>query len=884
MKTKISRILSAGITVILFLLFTSFVSPFTQAVLADTGGRILIPELPTGSSITIDGSDADWPSGEFPFSITAIGSGPSGNGRLFVKHPDNLEEDEELYLFVNIHDNTYNTGPFPDNLVLMFDTPHTEADTSDDRGIRFTRNGDFQLVSGTINSPVEDTTTTPSSEVSILPSSPGNPWQIEARILPSDLNLNSFNSLMGSAILASDFQEGDTTNGRWPNTATVDASTWANLLTRQPIDYVLLIDQSGSMGGDKWTSAKQAANNFALILSQMKDTDLDTEFANLDFPTSIPSGFKIGDRLGLTTFTWTGGDIDPTIDPALTLQLIPDPPGDYTGPLPTSPGGDTPIARGVDKGIKLFLGLGTSDSLPSDIRADINASPRTRVVMLLSDGKHNRPSSTINFTTEGDSEGFQYLPCGPTSPETVAGTKSLVRINTVALGTDSTVDTDKLNEIKNCFSGNISTTGVSSDTNIYNITPDTDILTTGELTQFFVETLLPYYGLNIINDTGANFSLAPGNRKLLLFAFWNNAMSAVPLEVTEPDSTIETGTADSSLGYSYLVIDNPQGGNYTNFTAAGADQRLVLVDLRTKAQFGIENKPYGTGSFITLKAKLRQDGKPITGANVTVNVEKPDEGVGDYATIHDPNDRQSCLQRLPALDLLKRWLQSPPPATTRATTASTAGDTLPRFERIDNLFKLCDKTELLRSQQPNLALHDDGRNGDALAGDGIYTLRFLNTQYGGSYKFSVMADKGDQFTRTKEQAEFVRVEVDPFITLSGFRILEQDEFPWTGEYYVLPSDRFGRYMGPGHANEVRFEFQEDGKAEWVSSVIDEGNGIYSRKVSYDPTQYNPVQGPEVTITVRGKVIQEKPFAVWIAILLLLIILGLFRLFFRRTSS
>ncbi len=145
MKVKISRILSAGITVILFLLFTIFVPPFTKAVLADTGGRFLIPELPTGSSITIDGLDGDWLSGGFSFSITSIGSGPSGSGRLFVKHPDNLTQNEELYLFININDTTYNTRTNSDNLVLMFDTPHTEADTSDDRGIRFTRNGDFQL-------------------------------------------------------------------------------------------------------------------------------------------------------------------------------------------------------------------------------------------------------------------------------------------------------------------------------------------------------------------------------------------------------------------------------------------------------------------------------------------------------------------------------------------------------------------------------------------------------------------------------------------------------------------------------------------------------------------------------------------------------------------
>ncbi len=830
---------------------------------ADTGGRFRIPELPAGTVITLDGADGDWPAGALTFTFTPI-TGPAASGKMFIKHPDDPMLDEELYIFISVSDATSNVGPAPnpiDDVILMLDNSHDQVapdtssfNASDDRGISFGRDGTVKRIFGVLTAPTDDSDPTPfpTARKFILPGATPTSWTMEARLLPSDLGLNSFHALVGAAIIARDWNSGSAALSRWPSLAAVMPTlTWANLITRMPIDYVLLIDQSGSMFGSKWESAKRAGNNFAAILSKMKDSTLDSEFSALG---------QQGDRLGLANFTWSGGDQSSILK---ALTGIPVTPGDYTSVLPPNPGGATPIAGGINKAVEMFGGV-----------AALSSTPRTRIVMLMTDGQHNSPSTTITFTPKASGGDFDYVP----QP---CAANSLVRVNPVAIGSDTTVDPAKLNDIKNCFSGKAFTKPDSS-LNIYNIADPNEVGLTAQLTKYFVEALTPYYGWNVLSDTlgpAPNFSLKAGERKLILFAFWDNKNNAVPLSIKKPDLSVVTGTADTNLGYSILTIDNPPAGNYTDFTAAGATGSKVLLDLRVEGRFAIDNEPHGTGSTITLRAKLREDGKPLKGADVRVDISKPGEGFGTYVSTHTLANCEAAPPQLPPLD--QSGKNSSVGLTSKLSTqtpsaASTTGQgdvSAPRFLLMEQLLKKCNKNALIRTQDPGLKLYDDGTHGDLVADDGLYTLSFENTQYEGSYVFRFRANgttpAGVPFARVREIGEYVRVDVDPAQTTLDSRVLSQAGTVVTRQYYVTPRDRFAGYLGPGYPEQVQFLTSG---GQWLGAVTDYNNGIYAQTLRYDTRQGEP----QVTPTVQGKVV-GKPSTLlpwWLCLLIILILVAI----------
>jgi hypothetical protein len=304
-----------------------------------------------------------------------------------------------------------------------------------------------------------------------------------------------------------------------------------------------------------------------------------------------------------------------------------------------------------------------------------------------------------------------------------------------------------------------------------------------------------------------------------------------------------------------------------------------------------------------LTADLKKAGQPLINdpinhpVKVTVNIEKPQEGFGEFVSTREP---KTCEVRPPQLPRLSENLLSQNGATifqplsssvstgaASAVASSTPDPPTPRFALAQQLFENCDKEGLLRAEDPGLELRDDGTNGDAVANDGIYTLRFTDTEHEGSYIFRFNAQgktpDGDEFTRTDLLAEYARVEVDPGTTTTGSRTVQQDGRQIVKEYYAIPLDRFGRHLGPGYLDQV--QFLQLGFGQWLSPVVDYNNGIYSRLLRYDATQGEPI---------ISTVIQDKPIQIsklplpwwfwWLIILLILIILLLLILLFRNRTG
>ena len=183
--------------------------------------------------------------------------------------------------------------------------------------------------------------------------------------------------------------------------------------------------------------------------------------------------------------------------------------------------------------------------------------------------------------------------------------------------------------------------------------------------------------------------------------------------------------------------------------------------------------------------------------------------------------------------------------------ASSSDPQAPHFALIGQVLEACGKDALLRSVNPTVEMHDDGLGGDKKANDGIFTYQFTPTIPGTySFRFNVKGSNFDKqlFTRTGWFSEYVRVEVAPSNTLSNSRLVQRDKNHVTSQYYVTPRDKFGGYLGPGHAQQVAFSTTSGKWLESVKDNVDDAPGIYSRLLRYDATQGQP----SVVVTVQGK--------------------------------
>ncbi len=816
---------------------------------ADDGGSFAVPELAPSTAITIDCADGEWPTGNGVLSLdlmTQLNPTDVGDGSIVVYHPPDLTDNERLYVYLELDDST---NEVQDSVTLMFDLPHDNgAPGADDRGIVVTRNGTAVTASGDISNP-NTGAAIPAGQVCVNAAGAGGTWIVELEISPTDLALSGLNDVVGAAIRVTD-QSDPLRTSAWPAGLVPNTTmSYANLVTRAPIDYVLVIDQSGSMGGDKWTSVNQAGDNLALILSEFKNPEIDTEFAAAGLDP---------DRIGVATFS---SSIGGNAQAALPLQAIPAVPGTLVSDaLPASPGGGTPMIDGVNESFDMFGGAGNLGDDPL----------RTKVVMLLTDGKHNVPSTTVNLTNPP----FDYI------PSSGCGTDSLVRVNTVAVGDDATVNVVPLDAIKDCYNGQGGT-----DINVYNTSGTTNFTggqLTAQLTEFFITAIEPYYRWNFIGDSSGgafnSFTLNADEGRLMLFAFWGNNADAGDLTVTDPAAAVQTGDSDTSLGYSWLVIDDPAAGDWTSFTAPNSPSlKIALVDLNLDARFGVDNEPHGMSSTIRLTAQLDQGGSPVLNADVRVDAEVPTEGFGTFSVLYQANCEPQAPE-LPSIDTLRDLVRIDVPGRDlRGGFRQNAPDPDPgAYQLVAGLLEECGRDGLTRDLDPGLQLFDDGTTGDAVADDGVYVREFDNTDIQGSHVFRFTArgtaPDGSAFQRSRQVSEYIDFTVDSGQSDTGDRVIDSGQVATFAEYWVLPRSATGEYLGVGRADVIDFTVN-GGQA--VSEVVDYGNGFYSQVIRYRTDGPKP----DVTVLVQGVPIGEDSgnggdvtIPRWLLLLLLILIL------------
>lgn len=761
---------------------------------------------------------------------------PSGNVKV-------LRSSDSIYLFITANDATYNSS---DQIRIFIDFLHSHGSTGDDIEFRIKRDTggspDHRKVTA-----AGDNAWNPATLGSALGrSSAVGSWTAEVKLTASELGVSDLPPIMGIGVQVEDNPAGNI--AVWPANFNnlSPATTWANLKTRYPIEYMIVLDQSGSMlSQNKWNDAKKAANFMANAMAILRDATYFT------------------DKIGVVTFSWNcSGNTNETTTPKPLAAILAFPLGNYTDAAPAvgSPLNCTPIGQGLDAA---FAALGTG------------AEETQRVVLFLSDGLHNEPDGF----PAGEPDNvpllpghLSYNPCALDDWAVCAS--SVVQVNTVALGQDWGVDTGLLTNIKNAFTGEFDST--------YNITTDVEVLK-----ETFISSLDNLYQMNLASSgpSGAEFTVDPNNRKLIVILSWTTPAGAASFSMqqkTNPGdpwnnvACVTSATENTTVGYAICTVNNPLSGSWRAVDGIGnpvvaADRQFVLLDLNLRARFAIDQQVHGTGRDIILTADLNEAGVPVTNdpashpVKVTVAIRRPGEGFGTYVSTRTLD---SCEEQAPKLPPVQKDvnLTHERLSTGTFTAASTSTSPQPsgadvkpaRFAKIDALFKHCNKEGLVFVEDPGIELYDDGTHGDVTPKDGIYTLQFLNTQYEGSYVFrfkaSGVSPSGSLFSRVKTMAEYVRVEVDPSQTNFDSRIYQQAGNLVVKEYYVTPRDKFGGYLGPGYPDQIQF-YTTGG--QWASPLIDYNNGIYSRLLSYDRTQGQP----DVTPIVQDKPIKPSKAAI-----------------------
>lgn len=757
---------------------------------------------------------------------------------------------EEIQFYFSINDT--NPDPGDDQIRISFDLDHSETATEIDRGVRIFRippdgaSNNVRLTNINLFANPTDLEDLPTGQWSVEPGT--TTWQAEVKIRATDLGLNYIPSILGMHIRVITFNQSPGAGTYPAGVATPQINSWTNLKTRNPLNYVLLLDQSGSMNkkidplSTRWQAAKTASDIFVQLMHAVRSPDFN-------------------DQVGLRTYYWeaecingeyvyiinengfmepiwfchedvTGEYVSEEESLALLGTITFDGYTDSITPPLHNPGRDwrTPIKRGLNSA---FTTLGSGE--------------REKVILLISDGFHNMPSDDYG------EEPYEFP--NNTGPEDF-------QINTIALGPDESVGTALLEDIKNEFFG-FGASYISA-------------LGRKELIDAFVENLFPYFYLNrvAVSPLG-HFDVNLSESKLIVMLVWFSQNDTDHgFRLMRPDGSIH-GTDSGYHHYkhptlpyeiAYYVIDEPSliEGQWRTIKLDTEDSEVgdsayAIFDPTVYAYFSVIQD---REDFI-LKAVLKENGQAISenSAEVLVDVDKPNEGLGTYASITQPD----CSVREPSLPIKKDTSpgllhkKNVSMELSRILRNNTQQGPIPNYiAKIKELFRICGKEGLNRDRETTLRLYDDATHGDLVADDGIFTLKYTDTEYEGTYTFNFDASgttsSGSRFSRIKALSKHKSTKVASGNTDSSYVDRGFVESLKHIEIYTIPRDHNNEYLGPGH--KVKFK-TSDGKLR--GKIKDHLNGIYSQSLIYDEAKDRPVVDVIVNEQEIEKIKVFKPF-------------------------
>lgn len=550
---------------------------------------------------------------------------------------------------------------------------------------------------------------------------------------------------------------------------------------RPPLDVVLVLDKSGSMGG-----TTTGAGGTKIVALRNAVTDFVTIWEDL---RAAEGGLAPADNIGVSLFegnaSWWGalgaGLHDFAANQATILAQV----------NTITHGGSTSIGDGL---------------LQADGVLNVADPLRRRVVLLMSDGLQN--TDQMVGVTADETQVFTYQKSNPglTTPVPNQGN---YQIYTVTVGPSAGVDA----EVK---------FGLANATNGFYINSEDDA---DQMSPFFLELLQNFLRFNtwqtarLIHDTlvfrkpyRLSIPISTTTQHVSFALRWPDNMGFVRMGVTpagEPQPVVEGGSrtivmnfrVPTSAAYNYLdewlveiELADPSG----NTTQVPFDLVVLVDDAALNVDMDVAPRRYAPGDKVELEARVRFMERPVTtlGSDLqdrmVVRVIKPGSSIGDLLSASNASPDQPF-----------------------------AGDTVTAANA-----KLYN--ELLKNPA---ALVRDGADTISLvhAGEGVYRGTY-QVQEAGHYNFLFGIDgrtggKG-RFSRMQIKTIHVRPLPDPNNTLFQTQVQTGDINRLVIQ--MTPRTAFNKFVGPGWAAHFWFTAPDTRPVRAQDNL----NGTYSATIPF----------------------------------------------------
>lgn len=299
-----------------------------------------------------------------------------------------------------------------------------------------------------------------------------------------------------------------------------------------------------------------------------------------------------------------------------------------------------------------------------------------------------------------------------------------------------------------------------------------------------------------------------------------------------------------------------------NLADASADYSYdVIMESGLRMDAYLDKESYETGDSIVLETKLTENGRPLNGSNVTVGIQKPGEGLGNWYVTNTVSGEE--MEDIPA----ERSGESLTDMYRKSLALAEKGIYFP-----------------LSRTESSLELYDDGTHGDENADDGVYTNSFGDTTTEGIYTFTFTAtgnttnDNLFRRERTIQRYVAVGVKSDRIEMAVSFDKVVADELRAYYNVTVTPRDTFDNYLGPGYAAAISLT---PSKGEFVDDIEDNLDGTYT--VTLLTPSYEKEEDINIGVNVRGtdtsfslaeksdRVIPPDNWLIWVISIIVLIV-------------
>lgn len=281
-----------------------------------------------------------------------------------------------------------------------------------------------------------------------------------------------------------------------------------------------------------------------------------------------------------------------------------------------------------------------------------------------------------------------------------------------------------------------------------------------------------------------------------------------------------------------------------------------------KDRINSDKRHYKVGEPILLSAKVTDVARTVKNLSVIARVNAPKTGLGSYLAENYIRDKDILSTR------------------SSAAVALDAPQTL-YDKNLALLLNLSAFPNVLAPATNHIRLHDDGKAGDKVANDGIFSALYEDTDIPGAYTFNIsirgklpvngnilrqssitVVTEFDSFDRNKSTIKYSNIDPQTDIKTANKQI------------FITPVDKFGNLLGPGKSQLFRINIS-GGKL--VGRLNDLGNGSYVQYLSVNELLINPV----ISIDAPGAAMipvdsnDQLTLKEWLLILFIILIFVLF---------